>query len=573
MKESSQTLCFLGIALATVLLAVFTYPSDEVFDVQQLVGKTLDNKFDIEQAKSLRVVRFNEESASLSEFEVAEIDGIWSIPSKDGYPADAAQQMARATLAVMDREILRVVSQDASKHVEYGVVAPNAELDIDASGVGTLVEVQDDSGEMLVNMIIGKEIKDAPGQRYARRVTQDAVYAIEIDPNDLSTSFADWIESDLLSLEGIDIQSIQIKDYTAELRPQGFSIGVVLEQKANMKFAYDDEAMAWKPEMFEELSKDSNEFVPFEIGEDQQLNGEALDELKKALGDLLIVDVEKKPVGLSDALKQGGNFTEDNDSAINLIQHGFAPTSDAKGEVSILSTEGEAICTLKDGIEYVLRFGNLQTSSVEDSDASDDAQGGINRYLFVMVRHNPNVIEKPVLEEVPELPEGADKDMPNEEESNDESDSAETDASEDVAAEDEATEEETVEEDSDQEEESSADNEQDDESEETEEDEVSEEVQEQLATRAAIIRRNRQLTDEYEDRIAQAEERVRQLNDRFGDWYYVISNDVFKKIRLGRDELIIDKPAEEEAAAEADPNASQFGSPGAAIPGLPSIGD
>ena len=440
MKESSQTLCFLGIALATVLLAVFTYPSDEVFDVQQLVGKTLDNKFDIEQAKSLRVVRFNEESASLSEFEVAEIDGIWSIPSKDGYPADAAQQMARATLAVMDREILRVVSQDASKHVEYGVVAPNAELDIDASGVGTLVEVQDDSGEMLVNMIIGKEIKDAPGQRYARRVTQDAVYAIEIDPNDLSTSFADWIESDLLSLEGIDIESIQIKDYTAELRPQGFSIGVVLEQKANMKFAYDDEAMAWKPEMFEELSKDSNEFVPFEIGEDQQLNGEALDELKKALGDLLIVDVEKKPVGLSDALKQGGNFTEDNDSAINLIQHGFAPTSDAKGEVSILSTEGEAICTLKDGIEYVLRFGNLQTSSVEDSDASDDAQGGINRYLFVMVRHNPNVIEKPVLEEVPELPEGADKEMPNEEESNDESDSAETDASEDVAAEDEATE-------------------------------------------------------------------------------------------------------------------------------------
>ena len=572
MKESSQTLCFLGIALATVLLAVFTYPSDEVFDVQQLVGKTLDNKFDIEQAKSLRVVRFNEESASLSEFEVAEIDGIWSIPSKDGYPADAAQQMARATLAVMDREILRVVSQDASKHVEYGVVAPNAELDIDASGVGTLVEVQDDSGEMLVNMIIGKEIKDAPGQRYARRVTQDAVYAIEIDPNDLSTSFADWIESDLLSLEGIDIESIQIKDYTAELRPQGFSIGVVLEQKANMKFAYDDEAMAWKPEMFEELSKDSNEFVPFEIGEDQQLNGEALDELKKALGDLLIVDVEKKPVGLSDALKQGGNFTEDNDSAINLIQHGFAPTSDAKGEVSILSTEGEAICTLKDGIEYVLRFGNLQTSSVEDSDASDDAQGGINRYLFVMVRHNPNVIEKPVLEEVPELPEGADKEMPNEEESNDESDSAEADASEDVAAEDEATEEETVEEDSVEKEESSTDDEQDDESEESEEDEVSEEVQEQLATRAAIIRRNRQLTDEYEDRIAQAEERVRQLNDRFGDWYYVISNDVFKKIRLGRDELIIDKPAEEEAAVEADPNASQFGSPGTAIPGLPSIG-
>ena len=551
MKESSQTLCFLGIALATVLLAVFTYPSDAVFDVQQLVGKTLDEQFDIEQAKSLRVVRFNEESASLSEFEVAEVDGIWSIPSKDDYPADAAEQMARATLAVMDREILRVVSQDASKHVEYGVVAPNADLDIDASGVGTLVEVKDDSGDMLVNMIIGKEIKDAPGQRYARRVTQDATYAIEIDPNDLSTSFADWIESDLLSLEGIDIKSIQIKDYTAELRPQGFSIGVALDQKGNMKFNYDEEAMAWKAETLLELDSDSKEFVPFEIAEDEQINGEALDELKKALGDLLIVDVEKKPVGLSDALKQGGNFTEDNDSAIDLIQHGFAPTSDADGEVSILSTEGEAICTLKDGIEYILRFGNLQTSSVEESSESEEAEAGINRYLFVMVRHNPDVIEKPVLEEVPELPEGVDEGMTDDEVSD---------------------EEDTAKEDSDEDKESASDDEGDTESEDAEEDKLSDEVKEQLATRASIIRRNQQLTDEYEDRIAQAEERVRQLNDRFGDWYYVISNDVFKKIRLGRDELIIEKPSEEDTAAEADPNASQFGSPGAAIPGLPSIG-
>ena len=33
-------------------------------------------------------------------------------------------------------------------------------------------------------------------------------------------------------------------------------------------------------------------------------------------------------------------------------------------------------------------------------------------------------------------------------------------------------------------------------------------------------------------------ERVAELNDRFGDWYYVISDEVYKKIAIGRDELI-----------------------------------
>lgn len=555
MKESSQTLCFLGIAAVTVLLAVVTYPSDATFDVQQLVGKTLDETFDLEQAKSLRVVRFDEETASLSEFEVAEVDGVWSIPSKDGYPADAAQQMARATLAVMDREILRVVTQDASKHVEYGVVAPSSELEIDASGVGTLVEVKDESGDALVNMVIGKEIKDASGQRYARRVTQDAVYAIEIDPNDLSTNFADWIESDLLSLEGIDIRSVEIKDYTSELRPQltqqGISISIGLDPIANIKATYDDDASEWKLDSVEQYDQGSGGYTPVEIAENQEINNEALNELKTALGDLLIIDVEKKPAGLSDALKQGGNFTDDQESASDLMLHGFAPSPSKIGE--LLSTEGEAICTLNDGIEYVLRFGNLQTSSEQESATSDEiaAAGGVNRYLFVMVRLNSDVVEKPQLEEVPELPEEAEEPMTNEEASNDEVEEAEKQTTEETTKE-ESNEEEITEESSNE--------------------ELSEEVEEQIATRNAIIRRNQQLTDEYEDRIKQAQARVNYLNARFGDWYYVISNDVFKKIRLGRDQLIVEKAADEEETTEPDPNASEFGAPGAAIPGLPSIG-
>ena len=35
-----------------------------------------------------------------------------------------------------------------------------------------------------------------------------------------------------------------------------------------------------------------------------------------------------------------------------------------------------------------------------------------------------------------------------------------------------------------------------------------------------------------------AEEKVRELNYRFADWYYVISEDVYKTIHLGRADII-----------------------------------
>ena len=44
---------------------------------------------------------------------------------------------------------------------------------------------------------------------------------------------------------------------------------------------------------------------------------------------------------------------------------------------------------------------------------------------------------------------------------------------------------------------------------------------------------------------------MKELNERFGDWYYVISNDVFEKVHLGREDVIREKKAE--GATEAAP--------------------
>ena len=56
-------------------------------------------------------------------------------------------------------------------------------------------------------------------QHYVREANRDVVYVIEVDPTKLSTNFEDWIEKDLLKLNALDIQQVQINDYSAELHP------------------------------------------------------------------------------------------------------------------------------------------------------------------------------------------------------------------------------------------------------------------------------------------------------------------------------------------------------------------
>ncbi len=52
-------------------------------------------------------------------------------------------------------------------------------------------------------------------------------------------------------------------------------------------------------------------------------------------------------------------------------------------------------------------------------------------------------------------------------------------------------------------------------------------------------------TKAYEAKVAAGKQKVQDLNDRFADWYYVISNDSFDKLRLSRADLV--KPKEKTA--------------------------
>ena len=52
---------------------------------------------------------------------------------------------------------------------------------------------------------------------------------------------------------------------------------------------------------------------------------------------------------------------------------------------------------------------------------------------------------------------------------------------------------------------------------------------------------NKRKEDEYTKKVADGEKKVKDLNDRFADWYYVISDSTYKKIHISRGDLIKEK--------------------------------
>ena len=59
-------------------------------------------------------------------------------------------------------------------------------------------------------------------------------------------------------------------------------------------------------------------------------------------------------------------------------------------------------------------------------------------------------------------------------------------------------------------------------------------------------------THAYEAKVVAGKQKVKDLNDRFADWYYVISNDSFDKLRLSRTDLVKAKEKKPEEKSDGD---------------------
>ena len=464
MNEIPKTLIVTIIAVALAVAAVVIKPKPVRVDPNEFVNTILFDEFeDPLTAKSLEVLQYNEDLSEIEQFKVAEIDGVWCIPSHNNYPADAENKVRDAATILSDVTVIAVATEQSNEHELFGVKEPKPdELEAGDEGIGTLIALQDKQGKDLATLIVGKKVKDANDQRFVRKPGQDPVYVVKIDPEKLSTQFEDWIKTDLLDINTWDIKEVLIQDYSVQTQLTLQGARVNYNQRMQMQLNLENSS-DWQLTELKEWRDD--ELYPTELLDDEELNKDRLNEMKDAFDDLEIVDVERKPAGLRANLRADKNFMENKDNFQSLFERGFYPVDvEQDGQLDLLSSDGEVLVRTDNGVEYVLRFGQI---------AGGD-EGNLNRYLFVTTR-----LWKEKFSDLKP----------------DETSSGEVD----------------------QEKEAEEAKDGDDQTKKTEEE------------------RQR---DEQEEKRKTAEEKIRDLNDYFAEWYYIISEDVFKKIHLGRADVI-----------------------------------
>ena len=601
-SATKTTLIYLAVGFGLLIVGWAVQPRFQARQVTAEMQEVLFSKLeDVAQAGSLEIVSYNEDLAELSPFKVVKTGGVWVLPAHDNYPADAREHLAAAATELIDMKALDVVSTSPADHETFGVIEPDPQkIEAGMTGVGKLVEIRDEAGATLARLVVGKEDRQPAGAaggtrilRFVRKAGQDPVYRVEIDTSKFTTRFDDWIEKDLLKLSPWDVRTVLLDDYGLAAVQANGRMMVEQQRRSRIRVAYDDQGAEWSLASLEVFDPEKPSEAPqiAELAEGEQLASAKLNDLRNALGDLKIIDVARKPAGLTADLEAEASFLDDDEAVASMQQRGFLPL--ASGE--ILSTDGETVVGMKDGVEYVLRFGagtsvvRRGDESAGDDDGERDEVPG--RYLLVMARFNESLLEKPTLDPLPGEPEATEPEATEPEAT--EPEATEPAATEPAATEPEATEPEAsarrvgpfrfaaqAEGDASAAAEEAPAAEQPPAAEDAGDeappspppsaadalkaaDEAEAKAQAAREERRRVERENRRKQEEYDEKVDGAKKRVRELNGRFAAWYYIVSDEEYAKIHLSRDEVI--ETADGDASADGGlgglPNSPGFSLP------------
>jgi hypothetical protein len=555
MNEITKSIAFIGAAAAFVALAITSTPNKiDPTSKGNRMGQALFETFDTRSATGIEIVEIDAEKLEAKSIEIAQTDKGWWIrrPQKPDYPANADNQVKDVSTILLDLRILDVASEGSGEHAKYGVLDPSRANPGD-SGVGKSIALKNNSGSNLAQLIIGNEVEGLSSTRYVRKPEENTVFTAEVrNANDVSTKFVDWVEKDFLDLDKWNIKQITLDNYEVNLAQGQLN-------RTDKPLVLDYDNSEWK------LSGST-------LTEKEELDKDKLDALKDALDDLKIIDVESKPAILVSNLKQGNEFfnnlkDQKNQAVVqSLQQKGFYTVAvqnpQGKQVPKVVSNKGEVLVGMKDGVEYVLRFGDIYRGPEEDENSSGDS-----RYIYAFARVNQSLLDSLALESVPKplIEPGSSnlKDQNSSEDKGAKGDSGEngTEAKTKgpsitppgpppnfipssappttipplppVVAKDKPV---TPEKNTN--------------SQVKEPTEFTKKKAERDSEIARINSSNANKQREFNEKVAKAQKRVNELNENLAEWYYVISNDVFKKIRLERNEFVKTKDENSEMPEE-----------------------
>ncbi|MDR1494337.1 MAG: DUF4340 domain-containing protein [Planctomycetaceae bacterium] len=521
MNEITKTSIFIAVAIALFLFAWLIQPKAPSGVSDAKIGAELFEDFtDPMQIQGLEIVKYVPDTADVIDFRVTAANGKWSLPSHQNYPADAEKQMGLVASGFMNQKILDVAYEDFGSsdvreaHAMYGVVDPSSKNIVSGSGVGTKATFIGENNKILASLIIGKNVEGSNGQKsYVRTPEQNTVYVMALNADNLSTKFDDWIEKNLLKLDSFNLKTIRMNDYSTDIVET--ERGVVTDPRFHSMFElnYDSESVGdnkWTLKTLTRRDPKTGNTVQVTLAPDEKLNDKKLEEMRMAFDDLKIIDVLKKPETIAAAQRESNSLiTELSDvDVLRSVGYLLQPIRDKNNELhySLFARQGEVFVEMNDGIVYRLMFGNLtgttianDTKKTESADAqktdeqkangetsANSAFGALsaNRYLMVLVEFDESLLEKPELKELADVP--------------------------------------------------------------TEGDEK--EIEKRKAQRAADELNNQHIEDEYKQKIEAGKRRAKELGLRFADWFFVISDDVFKKIHITDVDLITTPDAEQKNA-------------------------
>ena len=389
MNETSKSLTFLGVAAVCCVIAIVTAPETRDPNTHESrMGQALFDPFDPSAATGIEIVEIDEEEGEAKSIEVVKTEKGWFIrrPGRPDYPANADNQVKDVSTILFDLRILDTASDAAGEHAKFSVLDPT-KAQPGENGVGKMIALKNSSGSNLAQLIIGSATEGLNNVRFVRKPDESTVFTAELqNVNDVSTKFVDWVEKDFLDLDKWNVKQVTLDNYEVNLA-QGQL------KRDTPPFVLDYDNSEWK------LSGSS-------LTEKEELNKDKLDSMKDAFDDLEIIDVERKPEILVNNLKQGNEFFSNLQDAKNqavvqsLQQKGFytVAVKNPAGQTvpKVVSNKGEILVGMKDGVEYVLRFGETYRGPEEDENSTGDS-----RYIYAFARVNPRLLDPPSLEPVP----------------------------------------------------------------------------------------------------------------------------------------------------------------------------
>ncbi|MCA9053601.1 MAG: DUF4340 domain-containing protein [Planctomycetaceae bacterium] len=380
MHQMTRTLAFVIAASASVIGAVVahivTKPPAAADAAHEGIGQPFYPDFvDPTKATAIRVAAWNPKSSRVEQFEVSNDKGQWRIPSHYNYPADATDQLAKAAASAVGIVRGSLVSEAADSFERLGVVDPLDQNVSQGSGSsGTRITLYE-GDDVVADFIVGRkpgaaddadenadaslEEDDGSGKQskagmfFVRRPDEKRVYLAQVNI-DVSTRFRDWINKDLLDLSQFDLRKIVVNRYSVDEDKGTLVRGDISE------LSRDSSSDPWKLDGLD----DSKERVKTGV----------VSAMARALDQLQIVGIRRKP----DPLVKF--FTDGVVDIVQLLQvqsdlqrYGFFFD---QRQQALWANEGEILAGAKDGVTYVLRFGEVFTGSdldVEVGQSSADS--------------------------------------------------------------------------------------------------------------------------------------------------------------------------------------------------------